>query len=134
MILTGVSGPDEFIPRLTDFGLAKLIEEPGDETKSGALMGTPHYMAPEQAAGRRRDVGPATDVYALGATLYEVLTARPPFRGETNAETMRLVLETEPLPPRSLRPGLPRDLETICLKCLRKEPARRVCHGRGAAR
>jgi WD40 repeat protein/serine/threonine protein kinase len=131
VILTGVSGPDEFIPRLTDFGLAKLIEEPGDETKSGALMGTPHYMAPEQAAGRRRDVGPATDVYALGATLYELLTARPPFRGETNAETMRLVLETEPLPPRSLRPGLPRDLDTICLKCLRKEPARR--YGTAAA-
>jgi WD40 repeat protein/serine/threonine protein kinase len=125
VILTGAPVPDDFIPRLTDFGLAKVIEEPGDESRSGALVGTPHYMAPEQASGRRREVGPATDVYALGATLYEVLTNRPPFRGETNAETIRLVLESEPVPPRSLRPGLPRDLETICLKCLRKEPARR---------
>jgi WD40 repeat protein len=82
-------------------------------------------MAPEQAAGHRREVGPATDVYALGATLYEVLTGRPPLRGETDAMTLRLILEAEPVPPRSLRPGLPRDLETIALKCLRKEPARR---------
>ena len=73
VILTCASGPDDFIPRLTDFGLAKLIEEPGDETRSGARMGTPHYMAPEQAAGLKSEVGPATDVYALGATLYEVL-------------------------------------------------------------
>jgi WD40 repeat protein len=110
---------------LTDFGLAKLVEETGGETRSEARLGTPHYMAPEQAAGRRREVGPATDVYALGATLYEVLTGRPPLRGETDAETLRLILEAEPVPLRSLRPGLPRDLETICLKCLRKEPARR---------
>ena len=125
VILAGASGPEDFIPRLTDFGLAKLIEEAGEETQSEAKLGTPHYMAPEQAAGRRREVGPTTDVYALGATLYELMTGRPPFRGETNAETLRLVLETEPVAPRSLRPGLPRDLETICLKCLRKEPARR---------
>ena len=109
---------DGVIPRLTDFGLAKLIEETGDESGSDARIGTPHYMAPEQAAGRRSDVGPATDVYALGATLYEILTGRPPFRGETDAETLRLVLESEPVPLRTLRPGLPRDLETICLKCL----------------
>jgi len=125
VILTGDPGPADFIPRLTDFGLAKLVEETGDETRSDARLGTPHYMAPEQAAGRRRDVGPATDVYALGATLYEVLTGRPPFRDETHTETLRLVLDTEPVPLRSLRPGLPRDLETICLKCLRKEPGRR---------
>jgi WD40 repeat protein len=125
IILAGSSVPDEFIPRLTDFGLAKLVEESGDETRSEARMGTPHYMAPEQAAGRRGEIGPATDVYALGATLYEVLVGRTPFRGETEAETHRLILESEPIPPRSLRPGLPRDLETICLRCLRKEPARR---------
>ncbi|MGP0067977.1 MAG: protein kinase domain-containing protein [Isosphaeraceae bacterium] len=116
---------DGVIPRLTDFGLAKLVEETGDATRSDARLGTPNYMAPEQAAGRRSDVGPATDVYALGATLYEILAGRPPFRGETDAETLRLVLESDPVPLRTLRPGLPRDLETICLKCLRKEPARR---------
>jgi len=125
VILTCASGPDEFIPRLTDFGLAKMIEEPGDESKSGARMGTPHYMAPEQAAGLKSEVGPATDVYGLRATFYELLTGRPPFRGENDASTLRLVLEAEPVAPRTLRPGLPRDLETICLKCLRKEPARR---------
>jgi WD40 repeat protein len=125
IILAGGPEPDEFIPRLTDFGLAKLIEQAGDETRSEARLGTPHYMAPEQAAGRRREIGPATDVYALGATLYELLTGRPPFRGESDAETLRLVLETEPLSLRLIRPSLPRDLETICMKCLRKEPARR---------
>jgi eukaryotic-like serine/threonine-protein kinase len=121
----GGPGLDGVIPRLTDFGLAKLLEETGDDSRSDARIGTPHYMAPEQAAGRRSDVGPATDVYALGATLYEILVGRPPFRGETDVETLRLVLESEPVPLRTLRPGLPRDLETICLKCLRKEPARR---------
>jgi WD40 repeat protein len=119
------ASPADLCPRLTDFGLAKLAEEAGDETRSEVRMGTAHYMAPEQAAGRRRDVGPATDVYALGATLYEIVAGRPPFRGETDAETLRLVLESEPVAPRSLRPGLPRDLETICLRCLCKEPARR---------
>ena len=125
VILASAPPPDAPIPRLTDFGLAKVLEEAGDETRSGARVGTPHYMAPEQAAGNLRDIGPATDIYALGATLYEVLTGRPPFRGENEAETLRLVLDAEPVAPRSLRPGLPRDLETICLKCLRKEPARR---------
>ena len=125
VMLSCASGSDELIPRLTDFGLAKLLEEPGDETKSGARMGTPHYMAPEQAAGLKNEIGPASDVYGLGATLYEVLTGRPPFRGENDAGTLRLVLEADPVAPRTLRPGLPRDLETICLKCLRKEPAGR---------
>ena len=125
VILAGGPEPDDLVPRLTDFGLAKLLEETGNETRSEARLGTPHYMAPEQAAGRHREVGPATDVYALGATLYEILTGRPPFRGETDAETLRLVLEREPVALRLLRPGLPRDLETICLKCLCKEPARR---------
>ncbi len=121
------SGPDsdDLVPRLTDFGLAKLIEEADDNTRSQARIGTPYYMAPEQAAGRRGEVGPATDVYALGITLYEVLTGRPPFRGETNADTLRLVLETDPVPLHFLRPGLPRDLETICMKCLRGEPGKR---------
>jgi WD40 repeat protein len=125
VILAGGPVPEDFIPRLTDFGLAKLVAEAGDETRSEARLGTPHYMAPEQAAGHRREVGPATDVYALGATLYEVLTGRPPLRGETDAMTLRLILEADPVPPRSLRPGLPREVETIALKCLRKEPARR---------
>ena len=89
---------------MTDFGLARIAEETGDETRTGVPLGSPPYMAPEQAAGRNRDVGPTTDVYALGATLYEILTGRAPFRGETVTETLRLVLETEPVPPRSLRP------------------------------
>ena len=112
-------------PRLTDFGLAKLIEDTGDDTRSEGRIGTPHYMAPEQAAGRRSEIGRATDIYALGATLYEILIGRPPFRGENDQDTTRLILESEPVPPRSLRPGLSRDLQTICLKCLRKEPGLR---------
>ncbi|MHB1560748.1 MAG: WD40 repeat domain-containing serine/threonine protein kinase [Isosphaeraceae bacterium] len=125
VILEPGSGPEGFLPRLTDFGLAKLAEETGEDSSSGVRVGTLRYMAPEQAAGRRGDVGPSADIYAIGATLYEVLTGRPPFHGETEAETMRLVLEVRPIAPRTLRPGLPRDLETICLKCLRKESSRR---------
>ncbi len=125
VILAGGPEPETFVPRLTDFGLAKMVAEVGDETRSEARLGTPLYMAPEQAAGRPREVGPATDVYALGSTLHELLTGRPPLRGETEAETLRLILEAEPPSPRSLRPSLPRDLETIVRKCLQKEPARR---------
>ena len=99
--------PADLVPRLTDFGLAKLTEEVGDESRSGIRIGTAPYMAPEQAAGRREEVGPATDVYALGATFYQILVGRTPFRGETEAETLHLVLESEPVAPRSLRPGLP---------------------------
>ncbi|MFO0953074.1 MAG: protein kinase [Isosphaeraceae bacterium] len=120
--------PADLAPRLTDFGLARLTAgaEPGqDLSRSGVPVGSPPYMAPEQAAGRNREVGRGTDVYALGATLYELLTGRPPFRGETMTETLRLVIETDPVPPRTLRPGLSRDLETVCLKCLEKDPARR---------
>jgi hypothetical protein len=115
------------IPRITDFGLARIIEEvgTGEETRSGVPFGSPPYMAPEQAAGRRHEVGAAADVYALGATLYEVMTGRPPFQGESYLETLRQVLADDPIPPRALRPGLPRDLETICLTCLEKDPARR---------
>ena len=112
-------------PRITDFGLAKLIREAGEESRSGVPMGSPSYMSPEQAAGRHREVGPASDVYGLGAILYEILTGRPPHRGESSMETLALVLSQEPVAPRLLRPGLPRDLETICLTCLKKDPARR---------
>jgi formylglycine-generating enzyme required for sulfatase activity len=133
--------------RLADFGLAKFLEgeaagardppaagpartdAPG-QTASGAMLGTPQYMAPEQAAGQSERVGPATDVYALGVLLYEVLTGRPPFRGDTDADTLRQVRDDEPLPPGRLRPGLSRDLETICLKCLHKEPAKRYASAR----
>ena len=112
-------------PAHPDFGLAKLTDEDSDLTHSGAPIGSPPYMAPEQAAGRLRDLGPATDVYALGATLYEVLTGHAPFRGETPSETIRQVIDDEPIAPRMLRPYVNRDLETICLHCLNKEAARR---------
>jgi WD40 repeat protein len=111
-------------PKVTDFGLAKILEQEG-ETHSGAVLGTPGYMAPEQAAGRIRDVGPAADVYALGAILYELLTGRPPFTGATVLDTLEQVRTQEPVPPRRLQPKTPRDLETVCLKCLQKDPARR---------
>jgi WD40 repeat protein len=126
----GLASDQGLSPRLTDFGLAKLAEESGEETRSGVMIGSPPYMAPEQAMGKNRDIGPATDVYALGATLYEVLTGRPPFRGETSTETLRLVIESDHIAPRTLRPRLPRDLETICLKCLSKDSARRYATAR----
>ena len=116
---------EDFVPRICDFGLAKLLDEVSQETCSGLAIGSPPYMAPEQAAGRTREQGPATDVYALGVILYELLTGRPPLRGETDLETLRLVSDQDPPLPRALRPGLPRDLETICLKCLEKRPDRR---------
>jgi WD40 repeat protein len=115
----------DYTPRLTDFGLARLIDGPSGGTRSGAALGTPAYMAPEQAEGRSEHLGPPTDVYALGVLLYELLTDRPPFRGESDLGTLRLVISEEPLPPRRLRPTVPRDLEVICLKSLEKEPKRR---------
>jgi hypothetical protein len=110
-------------PKVTDFGLAKL--NVGDQTASGAVMGTPSYMAPEQAGGKGKNVGPVADVYALGAILYELLTGRPPFKAATPLETILQVVADDPAPPRQLNPGIPRDLESICLKCLHKDPARR---------
>ncbi len=115
----------EFVPRICDFGLAKLLNQVSQETRTGVPIGSPEYMAPEQAAGRLREHGPATDVYALGVILYELLTGRPPHRGENDLETLRLVADLDPPSPRDLRPGLPRDLETITLKCLEKRPVRR---------
>src|SRR3954470_24337295 len=112
-------------PKVADFGLARHFDGGPSLTLSGARIGTPSYMAPEQVLGRAGAVGPAADVYALGAVLYEVLTGRPPFRGETAVETERQVLNDEPVPPLRLNPKVPRDLETICLKCLSKEPGRR---------
>ncbi|HEY1381114.1 MAG TPA: serine/threonine-protein kinase, partial [Gemmataceae bacterium] len=118
-------GAWDFSPKVTDFGLAKLADAGEPLTRSGAALGTPGYMAPEQARGRTAAVGPAVDVYALGAILYECLTGRPPFRGESDVETLQQVCDLDPVPPRRLRPAVPRDLETVCLKCLEKEPGRR---------
>jgi serine/threonine protein kinase len=139
-------------PRITDFGLAKrfvaadvrrlstntergkgnaeqspslVTSAPTDLTQTGAVMGTPAYMPPEQAAGRRAEFGPASDVYALGAMLYELLAGKPPFLGETPMATLMKVLEEEPVSPKKHNPSVPPDLETICLKCLEKQPARR---------
>ncbi|MCI0361384.1 MAG: protein kinase, partial [Planctomycetaceae bacterium] len=111
-------------PKVTDFGLARFGEGSG-QTQSGDILGTPSYMAPEQAAGSAGTLGPAADVYALGAILYELLTGRPPFRAENPIETLVQVMEQEPVAVRSLQPRAPRDLETICLKCLQKAPHKR---------
>jgi tetratricopeptide (TPR) repeat protein len=112
-------------PKIADFGLAKRLNSDDAQTCSGDILGTPNYMAPEQARGHSAAAGPEADVYALGAILYELLTGRPPFEGETVWDTLEQVIGWEPPPPRQLVPKLPRDLETICLKCLRKDPTRR---------
>lgn len=113
-------------PKISDFGLVKDLENDSQQTKTGAILGTPSYMAPEQATGRADAIGPATDVYSLGAILYEMLTGRPPFRAATVIETLDQVREMEPVSLRHIQPTVPRDLDTICLKCLRKEPSRRA--------
>jgi serine/threonine protein kinase/tetratricopeptide (TPR) repeat protein len=121
-------------PKIADFGLAKRVNEDSSQTQSGAILGTPCYMAPEQAQGKNREIGPATDVYALGAILYELLVGRPPFKAGSPLDTIRQVIEQEPVPPRQLEPRVPLDLETICLKCLEKGAARRyACGGELAA-
>jgi hypothetical protein len=125
------------VPKITDFGLAKKLDRDADPaaagaTQTGSVMGTPSYMAPEQAEGKK-DVGPLADVYALGAILYECLTGRPPFRAAAPLDTLIQVVSDEPVPPRTLNPQVPRDLETVCLKCLQKDPARRYSSAAGLA-
>jgi hypothetical protein len=113
------------VPKITDFGLAQPTEGGQTLTQSGFLVGTPGYMAPEQAGGKRALVGPATDTYALGVVLYQLLTGQMPFQGDSTLEVLRAVTSDEPTRPRRLQPRLPRDLEAITLHCLEKEPGRR---------
>ena len=112
-------------PKITDFGLAKLAGSDSGKTRDGSIMGTPSYMAPEQARGAAKEIGPPTDIYSLGAVLYDLLVGRPPFQGTTVLETLDQVRKQEPLPPTDFLPKTPKDLETIALKCLQKEPNKR---------
>lgn len=120
-------------PHVTDFGLAKRLTADADITHSGQVLGSPNYLPPEQAEGRQGDVGPASDIYSLGAILYCLLTGRAPFQAETVADTLKLVSTADPVPPRLLNPSVPKDLETICLKCLEKEIPRRYATARELA-
>jgi eukaryotic-like serine/threonine-protein kinase len=121
-------------PKITDFGLAKRLNDTSSQTRTGVAMGTPSYMAPEQASGQSMTITPAVDIYALGAILYETVTGRPPFVGASPMETLHQLLYDEPVPPRRLQPRLPRDLETICLKCLRKDSAKRYASAEALAK
>jgi WD40 repeat protein len=120
-------------PKVTDFGLAKELDVEAGQTSPGAVLGTPSYMAPEQASGQAREVSPAADVYSLGAILYECLTGRPPFRAATAVDTILQVLHDEPVSVRQLQPRAPRDLETVCAKCLQKEPHKRYASAEALA-
>src|SRR5204863_4356012 len=122
---------DKGEPKISDFGLAKKLDEDGS-TRTGTVMGTPSYMPPEQAEGKK-DIGPAADVYALGAILYECLASRPPFRAATPLDTLLQVVTQEPVPVRQLNPHAPADLETICGKCLQKDPIKRYATARELA-
>jgi serine/threonine protein kinase len=123
--LAGGSRLNEGVPKITDFGLAKQLKDEKGQTQTGAIMGTPSYLSPEQAEGKTREIGPATDIYALGAILYEMLTGRPPFQGESTLDILEQVRMHDPVPPSRLQRKVPRDLETICLKCLAKQPGKR---------
>jgi len=120
-------------PKIADFGLAKRLDMASSWKRADDVMGTPNYMAPEQVAGRVKDVGPAADVYALAAILYELLTGRPPYLGETPMDTVLLVLEAQLVPPSKLQPTIPGDLETICIKCLKPEPRSRYASAEALA-
>ncbi len=121
------------VPKIADFGLARSLDGANGQTLSGEILGTPSYMSPEQAAGRTSDVGPATDIYALGGILYVALTGRVPFAGETPYATLMQVCHQEAVPPSRVRPRIPQDLERICLKCLNKAPDKRYGSGRELA-
>jgi tetratricopeptide (TPR) repeat protein len=135
VLLGGAPGAplEQCTPKICDFGLAKRLDDDSHQTRSGAILGTPSFMAPEQAEGRVHEIGPASDVYALGAILYDLLTGRPPFKGATVFDTLEQVRSREPVPPSQLQPKVPRDLETICLKCLHKDPRRRYASARDLA-
>jgi mono/diheme cytochrome c family protein len=124
---------DDGTPKIADFGLAKLLDDDSSHTHTGEILGTPSYMAPEQAEGNKDQIGPATDVYALGAILYELLAGKPPFQGTSPLDSLRLVMSQEPVPPSQLAAAVPRDLEAICLKCLEKTPAHRYATAQGLA-
>src|SRR5262249_51837243 len=113
----------EGVPKIADFGLAKRLDQEASHTQTGEILGTPSYMAPEQAEGKREQIGPRTDVYALGAILYELLAGRPPFQGANPLDALRRLTTQEPVAPSRLARSIPRDLEAICLKCLEKAPA-----------
>ena len=125
---------DDDTPKIVDFGLAKTLEADSNLTQSGVFVGTPSYAAPEQVEGLTRTVGPAADIYALGAIFYHMLTGRPPFQAATVLQTLEQVKTADPVPPSRLQPGLSRDAETICLKCLEKDPQRRLRRCRGPGR